>query len=112
MFTFGLFTTHIPYIAFVISFAYCMFTGVDNVNNGKIQVAENSIWVQHQVNDFQKTSTSIFDHHFDIFKEQTKINQIFSLHEKQKWKLNLKSSIYIPNYIAELPFCRPPPVMV
>ena len=112
MFTFGLFTTHIPYIAFVISFAYCMFSGVDNVNNGKVRLAENSVWVQQQVNDFDKTTVSTCNYHFERYNEQAKNDLIFCLHFKQKWKLDFKSSIQHQNFIAEQPFCRPPPVMV
>ncbi len=49
MFSFGIFTTHIPYIAFVVFYAYFLLFGVEKATKGEIQSAEKSIVERHQV---------------------------------------------------------------
>lgn len=43
MFTFGIFTTHIPYIAFVVFYAYFLIFGVEKASKGEIQSPGNTI---------------------------------------------------------------------
>ena len=43
MFTFGIFTTHIPYIAFVVFYAYFLIFGVEKASKGEIQAPGNTI---------------------------------------------------------------------
>jgi hypothetical protein len=40
MFTFGLFTTHFPYLAFVVFYAYFLIFGVGKATSGEIESDE------------------------------------------------------------------------
>jgi hypothetical protein len=43
MFTIGIFTTHLPYIAFVVFYAFFLLFGVNKASSGEIQWGESSI---------------------------------------------------------------------
>ena len=43
MFTLGIFTTHIPYIALVVFYAFFWVIGINKASSGEIQNAENSL---------------------------------------------------------------------
>ncbi|HKI87726.1 MAG TPA: hypothetical protein VKA38_01780 [Draconibacterium sp.] len=49
MFTFGIFTTHLPYIAFVVFYAYFLIFGVEKASKGEIQVPGTSFTTEFQV---------------------------------------------------------------
>jgi hypothetical protein len=46
MFTIGIFTTHIPYIAFVMFYAFFLLFGVNKASAGEIQWDEHNIFIE------------------------------------------------------------------
>lgn len=112
MFTFGLFTTHIPYIAFVVSFVYFMFSGANEVHNGKIRTSDRSILVEYQVNDLEQTSISAYDFQNHQPGEPAACNLFTSCLVKQKWKLCRSHSLRIHDGFVGTQFSRPPPSVI
>ena len=49
MFLFGIFTSHIPYIAFVVFYAYILLFGVEKATQGKLQSGQNIYIAELQV---------------------------------------------------------------
>lgn len=86
MFTFGIFSTHFPYIAFVVFYAYFLIFGVDKASKGEIRIgrvqvctevrAVQSYVDQHDnANFYYKNNIDLFAHtDFDafIFKRKLK----------------------------------------
>lgn len=112
MFSFGLFTTHLPYIAFVAFYAYFLIFGVDQAQNEKIKVTEHSsIQIKQQVNSFEPTTVSVFDIQKQMFAELVKQVVYNCRKSKQKWKRSYQHTFYISDYIGNHLFCRPPPAL-
>lgn len=110
MFSFGIFTTHLPYIAFVVFYAYFLIFGVEKAQDGKIQISEHSVQIKHHVNSFQRSATSI--HYFDELSQLSVLKQIRLNHfiAVQKWKWYDKQTFsHFQEHFLEFPFCRPPP---
>jgi hypothetical protein len=49
MFTFGLFSTHVPYIAFVIFYAYFLIFGVEKAAKGDISLGDHYLKTELRV---------------------------------------------------------------
>lgn len=49
MFTVGIFTTHIPYLAFVVFYAYFLIFGIDKASKGELNTPVKSIVAEYQV---------------------------------------------------------------
>lgn len=49
MFTVGIFTTHIPYVAFVVFYAYFLIFGVEKASKGEIQTPGKKFTTEYQV---------------------------------------------------------------
>jgi len=111
MFSFGIFTTHLPYIAFVAFYAYFLIFGIDQAQDGKIKIAEHSIQIEQQLNSFQPTTVSVFDIQKQMFAEQAKQAVYSCRQSKHKWKLSYQHSFHISDYIGDSLFCRPPPAI-
>ena len=90
MFTFGIFTTHIPYIAFVVFYAYFLIFGVEKASKEEIQAPAKSIVAEmHVVNHlspddqtcyFYQTDTNFIAHSaFEVFLFKRKIKHRRSL---------------------------------
>lgn len=70
MFLFGIFTSHIPYIAFVLFYAYILVFGVEKATRGELQSEQKTFIAELQVeyhadfNDVQSCSyTLVIDSH-------------------------------------------------
>ncbi len=110
MFTFGIFTTHIPYLAFVVFYAYFFLFGVNKASNSEIQLVEN----QHKIEiyagnhfsgsvnhafQFGKTTTVEFQNSIvkiSLFKQKT----AYPVFRKPEYKLK---------FLSPSLFSRPPP---
>ncbi len=113
MFTVGIFTTHFPYIAFVVFYACIFLFGVNTPGNDDIHVDESkfNIEVQTSVSFVDLNSNSNFHYQTDFefhtnsgFEESVfkrKLNH-HSTHISWHWKFCLCNSL----------FCRPPPTLV
>lgn len=112
MFTFGIFTTHIPYLAFLFFYAYFLLFGVKEARNGTIRVAENSQQVEFNLNSQHQNYLSDLIYHTDNQykkEEETTLPQIF---QKSHWKGRFKHTLYKQDSNPGYLFCRPPPVFV
>lgn len=86
MFTFGIFTTHIPYVAFVVFYAYFLVFGVEKASKGEIQIpgtifktelqASKTITLNNHSNFHYQSEANLAEHtHFEIFLHKRKIKQ-------------------------------------
>ena len=110
MFTVGIFSTHIPYIAFVLFYAYFLVTGVNKAVAGEISVGEAFCKTEtFAANTFNKSEIDTYRYFCDISDKQ-KNNKIDFLLFKRKIKYT-EYSVKIPTeyYSASL-FNRPPPL--
>ena len=109
MFSFGIFTTHIPYIAFAVFYAYFLLFGVEQVSNGKIQSSENHLLSELQMERYLPATD--FQNHFTSskidFQKQTEFEQ-FIFKRGTNIRINLSITAF---YIGhDSPFSnRPPP---
>jgi len=110
MFTVGIFTTHIPYIAFVVFYAWFLLFGVSKAASGEIETGEKyckTEWVAEKHYNISDSNSS----NFYINSETVKYSGFEEIHFKQK--------IIYPEYVfrkhkqdyfCSSLFCRPPPV--
>jgi len=64
MFTVGIFTTHIPYVAFVVFYVYFLIFGVEKASKGDIQSSEKNFLTEYQVSThFNANDHSNFNYH-------------------------------------------------
>jgi hypothetical protein len=111
MFTFGIFTTHFPYLAFVAFYAYFLLFGVNKASSGEIQISEN----QHKIEIYANShfSGSINNAiHFEkaVSAHLQKANIYYSPFEQ---KINFpvfRNTEYRQTYFSLALFSRPPPV--
>ncbi|KAF0238999.1 MAG: hypothetical protein FD181_384 [Prolixibacteraceae bacterium] len=113
MFTFGIFTTHFPYIMFVVFYAWFLLFGVGKAMSGEIDTGEKycqTEWVtEKHYNSHDFNSASFRDINPGDFK-----NTVF---EKFHFKKRLAYAectfpVHLPDYYCSSLFCRPPPSVV
>ena len=111
MFTFGIFTSHIPYIAFVIFYAFLFISGINKITAGEIQNSGNELRIAQESGSRLTESPKTYyvvsaddnglscDYHFDgnLFKRKIPL-PVFEY-------LNIKSGYSHPPC-----FSRPPPL--
>jgi hypothetical protein len=111
MFTVGIFTTHIPYIAFVLFYAYFFVAGMNRAVAGKIPTEENvhktEIYASDSFTD-SKTDTYHFFCKVSAFCESKK-QENFLFERKINYPEYLNNG-FVPEFYFESIFCRPPPV--
>lgn len=113
MFTFGIFTTHFPYIAVVAFYAYFLIFGVNKAATGEIEVSEIQFKTEIQscrsYADLNDNSNYYYQTNIDFY--------LHSHFEESIFKRKIK---YQCNFHAETPqtgfnnvhFSRPPPSFV
>lgn len=112
MFTFGIFTTHFPYVAVVVFYAYFLLTGANKVSTGELSFSEKTYNIEIQsATTVDTVNTTCYyylaeDEFFwssffedNLFKRKVKISD--------RYILKGTSSAYLPNL-----FNRPPPAIV
>ena len=80
MFTFGIFTTHLPYVAFVVFYAYFLLFGVNKASSGEIENGEKfckTEWIAQK--HFNKEDVKVF--HYSDFSCDEIQNQRHSVFE-------------------------------
>lgn len=111
MFTFGIFTTHFPYVAVVAFYAYFLIFGVNQAADGKIKIAEKSNIVQIHLDisvDQAPTDTFSF---YSALTESRETDNFDITKLKQKWKLFGADKLFPQNYLNNALFTRPPPAI-
>ena len=112
MFSFGIFTTHIPYIAIVAFYAYFLIFGVEKASKGKV-TSESYFKIEIETENYLNHSTCQSAYYY-----QYECNFIkTALYENHVLKRKLKHSDFIYSqpfwqdiYESSL-FSRPPPFL-
>ena len=111
MFTIGIFSTHIPYIALVLFYSFFLFTDINNATYEDIEVGKSytktELFVSKVLNH-QKPDT--FNYYAGISSVET------NRFEELIFKRQIKYPDFISaktgnNYISYSLFSRPPPVV-
>ena len=113
MFTIGIFTTHLPYIAFVVFYAYFLLFGVNNASSGEIQWGENQIILKapaEQITGANSTDFSNYKYHEGAGIFSPGSNDFFV------YKEHIQHASFYPEnirqcYFSQALFSRPPPVL-
>nr|WP_321353801.1 hypothetical protein [uncultured Draconibacterium sp.] len=111
MFTFGIFTTHFPYVVFVVFYAYFLIFGVEQAHDGKIQVAEKSIQIEYHVNHSHATAQKLPAFYYQAEFDFESHHNCDNLSSNQKWKVHQSLRFYAKDILLDSPFCRPPPTL-
>lgn len=111
MFTVGIFTTHIPYVAFVVFYAWLLLFGIDKAASGEIETGEKyckTEWFTEKLfNDVDSKPAQ------SQLISETGINNIRFEALLFKQKLTFPEYHFITHfqeYYCSSVFCRPPPV--
>ena len=111
MFTVGIFSTHIPYIAFVLFYAYFLVAGVNKAVAGEISSGEEFCKTEIFVtNTFDKTEIDTY-HYFCNISDKQKNNDFDFLIYKPKIKYREYSGKIPKDYYYSPLFNRPPPAV-
>jgi hypothetical protein len=112
MFTVGLFSTHIPYIAFVVFYAFFFLFGIQKASAGELGGGENSIQAETAVVYIQdianqdEQSAAIFSH----FYISSELGRMFFAERKTKF-IDTFPAQFNPVIFCFSRFSRPPPIV-
>ncbi len=109
MFTFGLFSTHIPYLAFVLFYAVFFFFGVEQTSAGGYEEGEQIVPKEISIAMDYKQHVDNDEYYGNDAYQKEKISMLFFFYCRQgkiiyPENISLKSSVYLFSY-----FSRPPP---
>ncbi len=107
MFTFGLFTTHIPYIAFVVFYAYFLLFGVEKASKGEIQTYDKSFITEFQVVK-HVNADDILCYYYQSHSEASGNFKAFLFKPKIKHREQTSALFHQFDILSSL-FNRPPP---
>lgn len=110
MFTFGIFTTHIPYIAMVVFYAYFLVFGVNKASDDTIQITQKSHSFEIQSNNAIDTISADTYYSFQSYFGSNPDFIFKKSRENQKWKHLGVAKTYRRNLIGNTLFGRPPPI--
>lgn len=113
MFTIGIFSTHLPYIAFVVFYAYFLLFGVNKASSGEIQWGDSSIVLKAPAEEFAEANSVDFSksclHEGEgLFSPGTA--DFFVFKENIQHAAFYQDNIRHCYYSQDL-FSRPPPVL-
>jgi len=111
MFSFGIFSTHIPYVAFVAFYAWFLLFGVDKASRGEFSSAESSFFTELQVENsifINENTASTFDANVCLHAAKDLESYIF--------KRKIRPPIHPTAGFLQLAMCptlanRPPPCL-
>jgi len=112
MFTFGMFTTHIPYIALVAFYAYFLLFGMEKASKGEIAAdSKNPFIYEVQISENFDTNNSgcFYYQTTDLFTERAKFEDFIF-----KRKISRKAftdNLHYRFYFSPTTSNRPPPVL-
>lgn len=112
MFTFGIFTTHLPYVAFMAFYAYFLLFGVNKAVSGEIETHEKFCKTQWIVQKhFNKDDVKAF--HYSDFNCDEIQNQRHSVFETKPGIIppEFQALFFISEKYTTQLFCRPPPTI-
>ena len=109
MFSVGIFTTHLPYIAMVAFYVWFLIIGVDKTNDGEIQFADKSSTIQMHLDNAVEIIKAENQCFYLSFAEIAEIAFFEKARVKQKWKSFAQTTFVSRDYLENSLFCRPPP---
>jgi hypothetical protein len=109
MFSVGIFTTHIPYIVFVVFYAWFFISGIEEANNGKVLLSERSQHIEYHLNNHHPefVSTCAFQSLFLNEKQEHAFLSYEWAQHKLKWRH--RQAFHLQEHFTDALFCRPPP---
>lgn len=113
MFTIGIFSTHIPYIAFILFYAYFFVAGVNKAVSGEIPSGEKIIKTEMYVSN-SYSDADIDTYHFfcKVSKSHISVNhEDFLFKRKINYPEHFLSRIRAEFYYSSF-FNKPPPFLV
>ena len=111
MFSFGIFTSHIPYIAMIAFYAFFLLFGAKQANEGKIRIAEKSHTIQIHIDNSIGSSPADKSCFYTSFEEQEDAFVYVRNSVNQKWKYHSSLEILHKDFPNNTLFSRPPPVL-
>lgn len=111
MFTVGIFTTHIPYLAFIACYVWVLLFGMEQAHEGKIQLTEKSVQIEYHVNHAHALAekSSAFYMPMDVDFVCQKDYETLSCIRKRKTHESVR--FYAQSDIPDALFGRPPPAL-
>lgn len=113
MFTFGIFTTHFPYIAIVAFYAYFLIFGVNKASNGEIQIGDNQFKTELQSSssyaDLNDNSNFYYQNEFDFYTHSYFEEIVFK--RGMKYQSSFFAEALLTGFNPTL-FSRPPPSLI
>lgn len=113
MFSFGILTSHLPYVAVVAFYAYFLIFGVNKATNGEIQLGENQITTELQSGrsfaDLNVDSNFYYYNDFDFYTNSYFEETVFK--RKIKYKDSFFAALLQTGFNTSC-FSRPPPPIV
>lgn len=110
MFTIGIFSTHLPYLAFVFFYAYFFIFGIQKANNEELSSNEKTYLTESQT--IHTISSQVEHQNFHYYEFLTNLNSKNT--QKVQFKKPLKLTCFSQNqiinsYIQVSLLNRPPP---
>ena len=108
MFTFGIFTTHIPYIAFVVFYAYFLFFGINKASSGEQSFMDSEIQTQicHHAHSYEFIEDNVQLQAFGDFILSDFKDILF---KRTVFQPKTHVNKFLSSDIYAVIFCRPPP---
>ena len=113
MFTFGIFTTHFPYLVFVVFYAYFLIFGVNKAATGELQLSDSNFKTEIQSSrsyaDLSDDSNYYYQTDVDFYYHSHFEESIFK--RKIKYQSNFNSETLQTGF-NPIHFSRPPPSFI
>jgi hypothetical protein len=110
MFTVGIFSTHIPYLAFVFFYVYFFIFGVQKASNGELSSYEKTILSESRlIHQFDHSANKQNFHYHEFYAIlNPNVNRKIQFEKKIKQGCFIRNQINNPNFTFSF-FNRPPP---
>lgn len=112
MFTVGLFSTHLPYIAFVFFYAYFLIFGIQKASNGDFSNDEKTLLAEARIIDHFDTVSQQNSFHYANFNliESKASEKKLLLEKRIKYNCFIRDKLVNTKFLFPL-FSRPPPII-
>lgn len=112
MFTVGIFTTHIPYIAFVVFYAFFFLFGINTPADKEVQVSDSKFKIELQTSksfaDAETVSNFHYQTDFDFSEHNNFEDSLFKRKINHPCELNTAHwQYFLSNSLSN----RPPPIL-
>ncbi len=110
MFTVGIYSTHLPYIAFVLFYAVFFLLGIEKASAGKLTENRQIVSKENSLTSDFKTDILYENiYRYDAWRKEY-INKLL-IPYKEKSKVNYSVSVLFDSAVSSFShFSRPPPV--